>query len=231
MVELADTMDLGSIGRPCRFKSCYPHQLVTSDISLATSFFISLQSSSRAHSAAPRFQPRPAALGSRLGAAAVRRFCLTLKNIDFNRPRPKRRTSAESRCPSFWVPPPSGRLHPSVIQMLGGSTCKGCATSVGQQSCRRLCSEFRLRQGFRLRRKRLYGAKAPRPGRAVGGISVNRPGLKKSIWTVPSSSPQAAIACGGLFMGASAGHFLPALLTGAGGRVILVTWLVTRLIN
>ena len=26
MVELADTMDLGSIGQPCRFKSCYPHQ-------------------------------------------------------------------------------------------------------------------------------------------------------------------------------------------------------------
>ena len=26
MVELADTQDLGSCGRPCRFKSCYPHQ-------------------------------------------------------------------------------------------------------------------------------------------------------------------------------------------------------------
>ena len=26
MVELADTRDLGSRGRPCRFKSCYPHQ-------------------------------------------------------------------------------------------------------------------------------------------------------------------------------------------------------------
>ena len=26
MVELADTMDLGSIGKPCRFKSCYLHQ-------------------------------------------------------------------------------------------------------------------------------------------------------------------------------------------------------------
>ena len=24
-MELADTMDLGSIGQPCRFKSCYPH--------------------------------------------------------------------------------------------------------------------------------------------------------------------------------------------------------------
>ena len=26
MVELADTPDLGSGGRPCRFESCYPHQ-------------------------------------------------------------------------------------------------------------------------------------------------------------------------------------------------------------
>ena len=32
-------------------------------------------------------------------------------------------------CLSFWVPPPGGRLHPSVIEMLGGS-------------------EFRLRRGF-----------------------------------------------------------------------------------
>ena len=26
MVELADTIDLGSIPRGCRFKSCYPHE-------------------------------------------------------------------------------------------------------------------------------------------------------------------------------------------------------------
>ena len=38
-------------------------QLVASDISLATSFFISWQSSSRAHSAASRFQITTAALG------------------------------------------------------------------------------------------------------------------------------------------------------------------------
>ena len=42
---------------------------------------------------------------------------------------PKRKTSAFSRCLSFWVPAAFGRLHPSVIQMLGRS-------------------EFRLRQGF-----------------------------------------------------------------------------------
>ena len=45
-------------------------------------------------------------------------------------------------CLSFWVPPPGGRLHPSVIKMLGAS-------------------ELPLRQGFRLWRKRLYGANAP----------------------------------------------------------------------
>ena len=33
MVELADTMDLGSIGQPCRFKSCYPHQKERHDVS------------------------------------------------------------------------------------------------------------------------------------------------------------------------------------------------------
>ena len=38
------------------FESPCPHQLVASVISLATSFFISLQSASRAHSAAPRLQ-------------------------------------------------------------------------------------------------------------------------------------------------------------------------------
>ena len=46
-------------------------QLVASDISLATSFFISLQSSSRAHSAAPRFQPRPAYTGFTVGGRII----------------------------------------------------------------------------------------------------------------------------------------------------------------
>ena len=46
----------------------------------------------------------------------------------------------------FWVPPPRGRLHPSVIEMLG-------------------VNDLPLRRGFRLRQKRLYGAKAP-PRRA-----------------------------------------------------------------
>ena len=41
----------------------------------------------------------------------------------------KKKDICESRCLSFWVPPPKGRLHPSALHMLGGS-------------------EFRLRQGF-----------------------------------------------------------------------------------
>ena len=32
MLELADKMDLESIGRPCRFKSCYPHQALKNAI-------------------------------------------------------------------------------------------------------------------------------------------------------------------------------------------------------
>ena len=28
MAELADALDLGSSGRPCRFESCYPHQIM-----------------------------------------------------------------------------------------------------------------------------------------------------------------------------------------------------------
>ena len=42
MAKLADALDLGSSGQPCGFDSHYPYQLVASDISLATSFFISL---------------------------------------------------------------------------------------------------------------------------------------------------------------------------------------------
>ena len=29
MAELADALDLGSSGRPCRFKSCYPHYFLS----------------------------------------------------------------------------------------------------------------------------------------------------------------------------------------------------------
>ena len=38
MVELADTMDLGSIGKPCRFKSCYPHHTAADDVPFAAAF-------------------------------------------------------------------------------------------------------------------------------------------------------------------------------------------------
>ena len=48
----------------------------------------------------------------------------------------------------FGLRPPERDLHPSVIQMSGGSTRKGYATSVRRQSRQRLCGEFRLRRGF-----------------------------------------------------------------------------------
>jgi hypothetical protein len=65
----------------------------------------------------------------------------------------------------FWVPPPKGRLHPPVIEMLGRSTRKGHAASVRRQSRQRLRSEFRLRRGFAcgktlVRRKCAAGQKA-----------------------------------------------------------------------
>ena len=37
MAELADALDSGSSGRPCRFKSCYPHQTKETPL---VSFFV-----------------------------------------------------------------------------------------------------------------------------------------------------------------------------------------------
>ena len=56
--------------------------------------------------------------------------------------------------------------------MLGGSTRKGYATSVGRQSRQRLCSEFRLRQGFRLRQNACTVQKRRRP-EGQGSRAVN----------------------------------------------------------
>ena len=67
------------------------------------------------------------------------KFCIAI--------RTKKKDTLKA-CLSFWVPRAVGPLHPSVIQMLGGSTRKGYATSVRRQSRQRLCGEFRLRRGF-----------------------------------------------------------------------------------
>ena len=56
-------------------------QLVASDISLATSFFISFQSASRAHSAAPRFQPRPACAGRAVGGRPACRRQISILTV------------------------------------------------------------------------------------------------------------------------------------------------------
>jgi len=57
------TAPLGSIAQACRFKACRAYQLVASVISLATSFYVSHKSSSRAHFAAPRFKIVTTSLG------------------------------------------------------------------------------------------------------------------------------------------------------------------------
>ena len=64
----------------------YQHMtLVASVISFATSFFISLQSSLRTYSAAPRCQTEPAPLGSGLGSPPHGGFVLLRGNIGFTR--------------------------------------------------------------------------------------------------------------------------------------------------
>ena len=75
-------------------------------------------------------------------------------------------------CLSFWVPRAVGPLHPSVIQMLGGSTRKGYATSVRRQSRQRLCGEFRLRQDFRLRQNARTAQMRRQPEGRLGGSPI-----------------------------------------------------------
>ena len=60
MAELADAQDLGSCGQPCGFDPHYPYHVGASFVSLAPTF---LQTSERAHAAAPPFQIITAALG------------------------------------------------------------------------------------------------------------------------------------------------------------------------
>ena len=45
MAELADAPDLGSGGRPCRFKSCYPQSVkeAENDLSFSVSFIAFLR--------------------------------------------------------------------------------------------------------------------------------------------------------------------------------------------
>ena len=101
LLSKPDPLSLGSgLGPPLRggfvlsqgsIDFTRPFQPVASDISLATSFFISLQSSSRAHFAAPRYQTGPAVAGLRFGSAAARRFCLIARKYRFYPSLPARR--------------------------------------------------------------------------------------------------------------------------------------------
>ena len=82
----------------------------------------------------------------------------------------KKKDICESRCLSFWVSPPTGRLHPSVIKMLGRNQsalrnsplrCEFTPHSRRGPKGPYILLDDRLRQGFRPCRKRLHGAKAP----------------------------------------------------------------------
>ena len=90
------TSPLGSIARACRFKSCRAHQLVASVISLATSFYVSHKSSSRAHSAAPRFKIATISLGCEFVfpmAKAILSFKIVTASHGFVRERSRRKRS------------------------------------------------------------------------------------------------------------------------------------------
>ena len=90
------TSPLGSIARACGFKSCRAHQLVASVISLATSFYVSHKSSSRAHSAAPRFKIATISLGCDFVfpmAKAILSFEIVTASHGFVRERSRRKRS------------------------------------------------------------------------------------------------------------------------------------------
>ena len=92
---------------------------------------------------APRLQTEPAYAGLRFGPVAARRFFIAI-NCPFQNERTSERMSF-----CFGFRRLKGRLHPSVSECLGAAKPP-------------------LRQGFGLRPKRLYAAKAARPRRAVG---------------------------------------------------------------
>ncbi len=112
--------------------------------------------SERAHAAASPLQIRLTSLGSGLMPPCGQLGFVSGRNISFNYPLQKERHDLRS-CLSFWVSLPLV-APPFGISMLGRS-------------------EFALRQGFRHRRKRLYGASAPPARRPV----LTSPGQKDVI--------------------------------------------------
>ena len=62
--------------------------------------------------------------------------------------------------------------YPWAFAMLGGSTRKGCATSVRRQSRRRLCSEFRLCQDFACGETLVQRKRAAPPRGALSHVRI-----------------------------------------------------------
>ena len=90
------------------------------------------------------------------------------ENIDFNRPCQKEGHDRRS-CPSFWVPPPRGRLHPSVFQ---------CAGSAKPPHLRAKC---RPSGGCAPKRRCGGSARFPAAGREFTRCSAQRPHLEGSL--------------------------------------------------
>ena len=126
MMELVDMRDLGSRASP-RWGSS-PHARTTSPRTTYRSRRLFYKSHLSLILSRLLSKPDPLSLGSGLGPPLRGGFFLSQENIDFNRLFQKGRHGLWS-CLPFWVPAAEGGLHPSVIQMLGGS-------------------EFRLRRGF-----------------------------------------------------------------------------------
>ena len=137
-------------------------QLVASDMSLATSFFISLQSSSRSFccSSLPnRTRCRWAPVWGR----PVGGIFLDSKISILTAPSQKKDMTNRS-CLSFGASRAAGPLHPSVLHMLGGS-------------------EFRLRRGF------ACGKTLLRPvGPAGGWKRFERGGANTGVSPAPAPS-------------------------------------------
>ena len=120
----------------------------------------------------------------------------------------KTKGNCKSSCLSFWVPPPSGRLHPSVISMLGVGKAAPSPRQVPPFG--RLRSETPLRRQCaiprRLWRLRIYGEKRRRPEGRLGSslvavLSIQNIDFKRSFQINAARISKRVRNTGGVFPG------------------------------